>query len=115
MPDGTRRQRFGKMGASSVEVGDMLRALKVQWMGNEKRENWADTVIHQLKRLTYASESEVKDIYMSICAVATHADMANKGIVVEISRSLGEDWIPGPLFCFSTPVWDSREVLKMSG
>ena len=76
MPDGTSRQRLGKMGASLVRVGDKFRALKVQWMGNEKRENWADTVIHQLKRLTYASESEVKDIYISICAVATHADMA---------------------------------------
>ena len=52
MPDGTSRQRLGRIGASLVFVEGHVRAIKTQLMGNEKRENWADTIIFQLKRLS---------------------------------------------------------------
>ena len=39
MPDGTSRQRLGRMGASLVKVGEKFRALRVLKMGNETRDN----------------------------------------------------------------------------
>ena len=51
MPDGTSRQRLGRVGASLVFIEGQVRALKCQLMGNETRENWADTLVHNLKRL----------------------------------------------------------------
>ena len=61
-PDGTSRQKLGKIGASLVSVEGKMRSLKMQWIGNEKRENWADMIIFQLKGLAVASSSEVVDI-----------------------------------------------------
>ena len=47
MPDGTSRAKVGKMGATLVKIEGKMRALKLQAMGNEQRDNWADTIIHQ--------------------------------------------------------------------
>ena len=55
MPDGTSRQKLGRIGASLVFIEGQVRALKCQLMGNETRDNWADTIIHNLKRLAVSS------------------------------------------------------------
>ena len=39
MPDGTSRQKLGQIGASLISVDGKMRSLKMQWMGNETREN----------------------------------------------------------------------------
>ena len=77
MPDGTSRQKLGKMGASLVSVDGKMRALKTQWMGNETRENWADTIIYQLKRLSIASSTEIVDIYKTIVSIVSDACKVN--------------------------------------
>ena len=69
MPDGTSRAKVGKMGATLVSIEGKMRALELQCMGNEQRENWADTIIHQLQRLSAASDESVADIYKSICSL----------------------------------------------
>ena len=88
MPDGTSRAKVGKMGATLVSIEGKLRALKLQSMGNEKRENWADTIIHQIQRLAVASDESVGDIYRSICCLVSDSCKVNKGLAAVISAKL---------------------------
>lgn len=99
MPDGTSRQKLGRIGASLVSVEGKMRALKTQWMGNEKRENWADMIIYQLQRLSIASSKDIPDIYKSIISIVSDACKVNKGLGAMISSKLGLTWIPGQLYC----------------
>ena len=85
MPDGTSRQRLGRVGASLVFIEGQVRALKCQLMGNETRENWADTLVHNLKRLSLASGKDVIDIYLTIKAFVTDSCKVNKGLAAEVS------------------------------
>ena len=84
MPDGHSHQTLGEIGASLVSVESKMCSLKMQWMGDEKRENWADMLIFQLKRLPVASSSEVVQIYKSILSIVSDAKV-NKGLGAEIS------------------------------
>ena len=99
MPDGTSRAKVGKMGATLVSIEGKMRALKLQCMGNEQRENWADTIIHQLQRLSAASDESVADIYKSICSLVSDSCKVNKGLSAMMSAKLGLEWIPGQLYC----------------
>ena len=99
MPDGTTRAKVGKMGATLVSIEGKTRALKLQCMGNEQRENWAETIIHQLQRLSAASDQSVADIYQSICSLVSDSCKVNKGLSALISAKLGLEWIPGQLYC----------------
>ena len=99
MPDGTSRAKVGKMGATLVKIEGKMRALKLQCMGNEQRDNWADTIIHQLERLSSASDISIKDIYRSICSLVSDSCKVNKGLAALISSKLGLEWVPGQLYC----------------
>ena len=99
MPDGTSRQRLGRIGASLVFIEGQVRALKCQLMGNETRENWADTLIHNLKRLSMASDKDVIDIFKTIQAFVNDSCKVNKGLAAVISGKLGIDWVPGTIYC----------------
>ena len=48
MPDCTSIAKVGKMGASFVYIAGKVRALKMQIMGRDTRENWDDTIIFKL-------------------------------------------------------------------
>ena len=37
MPDGTSRQKLGRIQASVVSINGRMRAFKTEWLGNEKR------------------------------------------------------------------------------
>ena len=42
-------------------------------MGKDTKENWADTIIHKLKRLSIASDKTVQKIYEAVRALpVTH-------------------------------------------
>ena len=99
MPDGTSRAKVGRMGASLVQIDGKMRALKLQFMGNEKAVNWADTIIFQLERLATASDQDVKSIYQAIVSLVSDSCKVNKGLATLISGKLGLKWIPGQLFC----------------
>ena len=99
MPDGTSRAKVGKMGATLVKIEGKMRALKLQCMGNEQRENWADTIIHQIQRLSVASNESTEDIYRSICSLVSDSCKVNKGLAALISAKLGLEWVPGQLYC----------------
>ena len=38
-------------------------------MGKDTKENWADTIIHKLKRLSIASDKTVQKIYEAVRAL----------------------------------------------
>ena len=99
MPDGTSRAKVGRMGASLVHVGDKMRALKLQKMGNDTQDNWAETIIHQLKRLSTASDIPIEEIYETIKAIISDACSVNKGLAKTLSAKLGVRWVPGQLYC----------------
>ena len=99
MPDGTSRAKVGKMGATLISIEGKMRALKLQSMGNEQRDNWADTIIHQLQRLSCSSSESVADIYKSICCLVSDSCKVNKGLAAVISGKLGLEWVPGQLYC----------------
>ena len=99
MPDGTSRAKVGRMGASIVHVGEKIRALKVQKMGNDTQANWVDTIIHQLNRLSNAADIPIKEIYSTIKGIISDACSVNKGLAVALSAKLGVEWIPGQLYC----------------
>ena len=99
MPDGTSRQRLGRIGASLVFIEGQVRALKAQLMGNETRENWADTIIHNLKRLSMSSGRDLIDIFKTINALISDSCKVNKGLAATISGKLGIAWVPGTLYC----------------
>ena len=99
MPDGTSRQKLGKIGASLVYIEGQVRALKCQLMGNETRENWADTLIHNLRRLAMASGKEVVDIFKTILSFISDKCKVNENLPALVSSKLGIEWIPGTLYC----------------
>ena len=99
MPDGTSRQRLGRVGASLVFIEGQVRALKCQLMGNETRDNWADTLIHNLKRLSVASGKDLVDIFTTIQSFVTDSCKVNKGLAALISGKIGVDWVPGSIYC----------------
>ena len=99
MPDGTSRAKVGKMGATLVSIEGKMRALKLQSMGNEQRSNWADTIIHQLQRLSVASGESTSDLYKSICCLVSDSCKVNKGLAAMMSAKLGLEWVPGQLYC----------------
>ena len=80
-------------------IEGQVRALKCQLMGNETCENCADTLVHNLKRLSVASGKDVIDIYLTIKAFVTDSCKVNKGLAAEVSGKIGIDWIPGALYC----------------
>ena len=98
MPDGTSRQRLGRIGASLVFIEGQVRALKSQLMGNETRDNWADTLIHNLKRLSMSSGKDLVDIFKTIKALISDSCKVNKGLAAVISGKLGIAWVPGTLY-----------------
>ena len=99
MPDGTSRQRLGRLGASLVFIEGQVRALKCQLLGNETRDNWADTIIHNLKRLSMSSGQDIIDIFKTIQALISDSCKVNKGLADVISGKLGIAWVPGTLYC----------------
>jgi hypothetical protein len=111
MPDGTSRAKVGKMGATLVKIEGKMRALKLQGMGNEQRTNWADTIIHQLQKLSVASDKSVTDIYESICSLVSDSCNVNKGLAAMISAKLGLEWVPGQLYCLIHSVLGFQEGL----
>ena len=114
MPDGTSRSKVGKIGGCLVHVENRVRALKLQKMGEETRVNWADTLIHQMTRLSKASGLTVKEIYAAVRAIVSDAHSVNKGLAAEISGKLGLKWIPGQLYCCIHTVlgWQDGMVKK---
>ena len=94
IPDGTSRAKVGKMRATLVKIEG-----KLQCMGNEQRENWADTIIHQLERLSASSDVSIIDIYRSICCLVSDSCKVKKGLAALISSKLGLKWIHGQLYC----------------
>ena len=71
----------------------------VQLMGKETRENWADSIIHKLKRLLIASDKTVQKIYKAVGGIVSDAHSTNKGLAAEISRQIGLEWTLGQLYC----------------
>ena len=61
------------MGGCLVHTENKVRALKLQLMGKDTKDNWADTIIHKLKRLSTASDKTVQDIYKAVSGVASDA------------------------------------------
>ena len=112
MPDGTSRAKVGKMGATLVSIEGKMRALKLQCMGNEQRENWANTIIHQLQRLSEASGESLEDIYKSICSLVSDSCKVNKGLAALISAKLGLEWVPGQLYCLIHSVLGFQEGIS---
>ena len=109
MPDGTSRAKVGKMGATLVSIEGKMRALKRQGMGNEQRDKWADTIIHQIQRLSAASNESVEDIYRSICSLVSDSCKVNKGLAALISAKFGLEWVPGQLYCLIHSVLGFQE------
>ena len=68
-------------------------------MGKYTRENWADTIIHKLKRLSIASDQTVQENYEAVRGIVSDAHSVNKGLVAEISCQLGLGWIPSQYYC----------------
>ena len=99
MPDGTSRAKVGKMGGALVHISGKVRALKMQIMGSDTRENWADTLIFKLERLAKASEHSVQELYESIRGLVSDAASVNKGLAKEMSAKLGLEWIPDQIYC----------------
>ena len=66
MSDGTSRAKVGRMGASLVYITGKVRALKMQIMGRDTRENWADTIIFKFQRLSEASGKTIKDMNLYV-------------------------------------------------
>ena len=66
MPNETNISIVGKMSGCLVHFENKIRALKLQLMGKETRENWADLIIHKLKRLLIASDKTVQKIYKAV-------------------------------------------------
>ena len=99
MPDGTSRAKVGKMGAPLMYIAGKVRVLKMQIMGRDTRENWADTIIFKLQRLSEASGKTIKDMYESIRGIVSDVASVNKGLATEISSRLGLQWLPGQLYC----------------
>ena len=62
MSDGTSRAKVGKMGGCLVHIEGKIRALKIQKLGKDTRDNWAETIIFKLKRLAHASNKSIKGI-----------------------------------------------------
>ena len=54
------------MGGSLIHLEGKIRALKMQIMGKDTRENWVDTIIYQLEKLGQASDLSIKQIYECI-------------------------------------------------
>ena len=81
-------------------------------MGTEKRENWADTIIYQLQRLSTASGQDTVDIYKTILSIVGDACKENKGLGAEISAKLGLTWIPGALYCYIDSVLGFQVGMK---
>ena len=81
MPDRTSRSKVGKMGGCLVHIENKVRALKLQLMGKDTKENWADTIIHKLKRLSTASDKTVQEIYKAAEASSvTHSTQCEQMI-----------------------------------
>ena len=99
MPDGTSRAKVGKMAGALVHIGSKVRALKMQIIGKDNRENWADTLIFKLERLSKASNHTTKELYESIRGLVSDAAKVNKGLAEEMSRKLGLQWIPNQIYC----------------
>ena len=95
VPDGTSRSKVGKMGGCLVHIEEKVRALKLQKLGKDTRENWADTIIHKLNRLSTASNLSMKEIYESVRGIVSDAYSVNKDLAKTISSKLGLQWIPG--------------------
>ena len=68
-------------------------------MGKETRENWADSIIHKLKRLPIASDRTVQKIYKAVGGIFSDAHSTNKGLAAEISRQIGLEWTLDQLYC----------------
>ena len=62
------------------------------------RENWANTIIHQIQILSVASNESVDDIYRSICLFLSDLYKVKKGLAAVISAKLGMEWVPGQLY-----------------
>ena len=80
MPNETNRSIVEKMVGCLVHFENKIRALKLQLMGKETRENWADTIIHKLKRLPIASDKAVQKIYKAVGDIVSGAHSTSKGL-----------------------------------
>ena len=68
-------------------------------MGADDQDNWVEMIVHQLKRLSMASDIHVNDIYKTIAAIISDAGSVNKGLALALSAQLGVKWVPGQLYC----------------
>ena len=83
-------------------------------MGKYTRENWADTIIHKLKRLSIASDQTVQENYEAVRGIVSDAHSVNKGLVAEISCQLGLGWIPSQHYCcIVTGLWFQEGMTKI--
>ena len=77
-------------------------------MGNEQRENWAHTIIHQIQRLSVASNESTEDIYRSICSLVSDSCKVNKGLSALISVLLDTQ-------CSGLPGWHKQDMAEIPG
>ena len=99
MPDGTSRQGVGDIAACLVKTGDKFRALKSVQITKGTTNNWANAIIHMLKRLAIASNQDIMDIWQSVSAIISDLCKVNKTLAAEIKKLLGSTWEPGQAFC----------------
>ena len=78
-----------------MHIEGKVRALKLQKLGKDTRENWADTIIHKLNRLSTASNLSMTEIYESVRGIVSDTYSVNKGLAKTISSKLGLQCIPG--------------------
>ena len=87
------------MGKTLVKIEGKMKALTLQAMGNEQRDNWADNIILQLERMSSASDISIKDIYKCMCSLVSDSCKVSKGLAAVMYCKLGLEWVPGQLYC----------------
>ena len=99
MPDGTKRQGLGEVGASVVKVGDKIRSLKISRLSNGTRENWADFIYHLLDRLATASNVDIVEVWENVSAFLSDLCKVNLHLAKNVHQIIGSSWVPGQAFC----------------
>ena len=99
IPDGTARQGVGQIAASTLKVGEKIRALKSAKIEKGDRNNWANTIVYMLKRLATSSSSNVETVWKKVSAILSDLCKVNKNLAIEIQSIIGSRWKPGQIFC----------------
>ena len=83
MPDGTSRQGVGEIAAVYAKIGDKIRALRCLQLAKGDRKNWATAIVHLLKRLASASNTDIDTVWRQISAVLSDLCAVNKNLAKE--------------------------------